>query len=31
LAKASKLPFLPTDAPVAHGGLKVKLFRTNPL
>ena len=31
LAKATKLPFLPTDAPVAHGGLKVKLFRTNPL
>jgi len=31
LAKATKLPFLPTDAPVAHGGLKVRLFRTNPL
>ena len=31
LAKATKLPFLPTGAPVAHGGLKVRLFRTDPL
>ncbi len=31
LAKATKLPFLPTGAPVAHGGLKVRLFKTDPL
>ncbi len=31
LAKATGLPFLPTGAPVAHGGLKVKLYRTKPL
>ncbi|PHR93287.1 MAG: RNA methyltransferase [Robiginitomaculum sp.] len=31
LASATKLPWLPTDAPVAHGGLKVKLFRTDVL
>ncbi|TYB87974.1 class I SAM-dependent RNA methyltransferase [Oceaniovalibus sp. ACAM 378] len=31
LAKATGLPFLPPGPPVAHGGLKVHLFRTNPL
>ena len=31
LAKATGLPFLPTDAPVAHGGLKVTLYRTDSL
>ncbi|MHC9236216.1 THUMP domain-containing class I SAM-dependent RNA methyltransferase [Pseudooceanicola sp. 502str34] len=31
LAKATALPFLPTQAPIAHGGLKVTLFRTDPL
>jgi putative N6-adenine-specific DNA methylase len=31
LAKASGLPFLPLEAPVSHGGLKVNLFRTAPL
>lgn len=31
LAEATKLPWLPTGAPIAHGGLKVKLFRTNEL
>jgi putative N6-adenine-specific DNA methylase len=31
LAKATNLPFLPQEAPVAHGGLKVKLYRTDPL
>jgi hypothetical protein len=31
LAKASSLPFLPTTAPVQHGGLRVTLFRTEPL
>lgn len=31
LAKATQLPFLPTGAPVAHGGLKVRLFRTDVL
>ncbi|SDL90144.1 THUMP domain-containing class I SAM-dependent RNA methyltransferase [Aliiruegeria lutimaris] len=31
LAKATGLPFLPTGAPVAHGGLKVKLYRTEAL
>lgn len=29
LAEATKLPWLPTDAPIAHGGLKVKLYRTD--
>ncbi|NRA86130.1 MAG: class I SAM-dependent RNA methyltransferase, partial [Rhizobiales bacterium] len=29
LAKATKLPWLPTGAPIAHGGLKVKLYRTD--
>ncbi|NVK47257.1 MAG: class I SAM-dependent RNA methyltransferase [Rhodobacteraceae bacterium] len=28
LAKATGLPWLPTGAPVAHGGLKVTLFQT---
>ncbi|SFP66266.1 THUMP domain-containing class I SAM-dependent RNA methyltransferase [Tranquillimonas alkanivorans] len=31
LAKATKLPFLPPEPPVPHGGLKVTLFRTGPL
>ena len=31
LAHASGLPFLPPEAPVAHGGLRVTLFRTEPL
>ncbi len=31
LAEATGLPFLPTDAPVAHGGLRVVLFRTGVL
>ena len=31
LAKATGLPFLPTGAPIANGGLKVRLFRTKPL
>lgn len=31
LAKATSLPFLPTTAPVQHGGLRVTLFRTEPL
>lgn len=31
LAKATQLPFLPTGAPVAHGGLKIRLFKTGPL
>jgi putative N6-adenine-specific DNA methylase len=31
LAYATELPFLPTDAPVPHGGLRVSLFRTGPL
>ncbi len=28
LARATGLEFLPFDAPVAHGGLKIRLFRT---
>ncbi|MEQ1649944.1 MAG: THUMP domain-containing protein [Hyphomicrobiaceae bacterium] len=28
LARATELPFLPTTAPVAHGGLRVTLFQT---
>ena len=28
LARATMLPFLPSDPPVAHGGLKVTLWRT---
>ncbi|KAE9630583.1 THUMP domain-containing class I SAM-dependent RNA methyltransferase [Parasedimentitalea maritima] len=31
LAKATGLPFLPTGAPVAHGGIKIRLFQTAPL
>ncbi len=31
LAKASALPFKPTEAPVSHGGLRVTLFQTDPL
>lgn len=31
LAKATGLPWLPTDPPVAHGGLKVTLWRTGVL
>jgi putative N6-adenine-specific DNA methylase len=31
LARATGLPFLPPGPPVAHGGLKVQLFRTDPL
>ncbi len=31
LAQATNLPWLPTDAPINHGGLRVKLFRTEAL
>ena len=31
LAKATGIPFLPATAPVQHGGLRVTLFRTEPL
>lgn len=31
LARATSLPFLPATAPVQHGGLRVTLFRTEPL
>lgn len=31
LVKATGLPFLPPGPPVAHGGLKVTLWRTDPL
>ncbi|MGB0720623.1 MAG: class I SAM-dependent RNA methyltransferase, partial [Bdellovibrionales bacterium] len=31
LAQATGLPFLPTDTPVQHGGLRVMLFRTEAL
>ncbi|MBO1360896.1 class I SAM-dependent RNA methyltransferase [Acetobacter sacchari] len=31
LAHATGLPFLPNDAPVPHGGLRVTLFQTDPL
>ncbi|MFW8635509.1 THUMP domain-containing class I SAM-dependent RNA methyltransferase [Cribrihabitans pelagius] len=31
LARATGLPFLPLGAPVAHGGLKIRLFKTGPL
>lgn len=31
LAKATQLPFLPAGAPVDHGGLAVRLYRTDPL
>lgn len=31
LAQATELPFLPTEAPVQHGGLRVTLFQTKAL
>ncbi|MYM55658.1 THUMP domain-containing class I SAM-dependent RNA methyltransferase [Thalassovita mangrovi] len=31
LANATGLPFEPSGPPIAHGGLKVKLFKTGPL
>ncbi|WP_407493776.1 class I SAM-dependent RNA methyltransferase [Pseudooceanicola sp. MF1-13] len=31
LAKATGLPFLPLERAIDHGGLKVKLYRTDPL
>jgi putative N6-adenine-specific DNA methylase len=31
LAEATRLPFLPPGPPVAHGGLRVTLYRTPPL
>lgn len=31
LAEATGLPFLPAEVPVQHGGLRVTLFRTEPL
>lgn len=31
LAAATKLPFHPQSPPIAHGGLKVNLYRTDPL
>ncbi|WP_293572985.1 class I SAM-dependent RNA methyltransferase [Phaeobacter sp.] len=31
LAKATNLPFLPYGPPIAHGGLKIRLFKTDPL
>ncbi|MBA83577.1 MAG: RNA methyltransferase [Rhodobacteraceae bacterium] len=31
LASATGLPFVPPGPPIAHGGLKVRLFRTGPL
>ncbi|MBY6155818.1 THUMP domain-containing class I SAM-dependent RNA methyltransferase [Pseudooceanicola nitratireducens] len=31
LAKATGLPFLPMERAIDHGGLKVKLYRTDPL
>ncbi len=31
LARATGLPFLPPGPPVAHGGLKIKLFQAGPL
>ncbi len=31
LARATDLPFLPPGPPVAHGGLKVRLYQTGPL
>lgn len=31
LAQATKLPWLPPSAPIAHGGLKVNLYRTGVL
>jgi len=31
LAEATRLPWLPQSAPIAHGGLKVRLFKTGKL
>jgi len=31
LAEATELPFMPPEAPVQHGGLRVTLYRTAPL
>lgn len=31
LAEATELPFLPTNAPVQHGGLRITLYRTDAL
>lgn len=31
LARSTGLPFLPPGPPIAHGGLRVTLYRTNPL
>ncbi len=31
LARAAGLPFQPPGPPIAHGGLRVKLYRTGPL
>lgn len=31
LAKATKLPFEPTDAPIQHGGIRITLYQTDPL
>ncbi len=31
LARATRLPFLPPGRPVDHGGLKIRLYRTNAL
>lgn len=31
LANATGLPFMPTSAPVQHGGLRISLFHTEPL
>ncbi len=31
LAHATELPFLPTQAPVQHGGIRITLFQTEPL
>ena len=31
LAHTTGLPFLPTDAPVSHSGLRITLYQTAPL
>ncbi|MEL7116071.1 MAG: class I SAM-dependent RNA methyltransferase [Pseudomonadota bacterium] len=31
LAKATSLPFLPPGSPIDHGGIKVRLYQTDPL
>lgn len=31
LVRATQLPFLPTEASIDHGGLRVKLYKTDPL